>query len=217
MTKPKKVNYIMRRTLLIIALIMFCSCKNQTDQNNNSTSTISDSINKSDSLEEKLIIREETNSEFKVLDNSVANGLFKNTALTSDSGKLHSGFKSKLIEQSSKLYGEIRLNTYLKKVEIYDGNLTEMFAVLLSKNQQVLYDHIWIGNNGNIAECGMEVSFNYTPYGLSSKYSITCYDSYDKDTKKEFFTTETILSNLTIDGEKLLVKRDTIKNKFEFK
>lgn len=205
------------KNLIIIAALIFISCKNEQKTEKGIPKEIPNS-------EQELIIQK-TESESTIMEDSNhieldsiwVNEIFKNTSLTSDSGEFYSGLKSKIYKLSSNSIKNKKLNTYLKKVDAPEGILTEIFAVLLSENEEELYDIKWIGNIGQLLECEMNTEINPNQNGLIAEYSFLCYDGYDEKLDKEFMANKITVSEIIIEQNLLKVKRDTLTKKTELK
>jgi hypothetical protein len=214
-TKPLGNIKKMKNIIILIALI-FISCKNENkaEKEKSIEIIVSDTIIEQ---EKKTDLTENLNPKDIALDSIWLNKIFKDTPLTSDSGEFYSGYKSKVYRITSDTLQNKKLNTYRKKVGIEDGTLSETYAVLLSKNEDVLYDLKWIGNNGQIAECEMKTEFNSNANGLTSKYSFLCFDGYDEKLNKEFMADKITTFEITIEQNSLIVKRDTLTKRTELK
>lgn len=128
----------MRNILIIIAIIL-TSCKTDKKVENSSNSN-------------ELIIKE-NKKKFKIHESSELDSIwfrntFNETQLTSENGQFYQGLKSKIYLEKSQSYENLIFNTYTKKVELPDGELSEYFVALISNSTNNLLDLKWIGNKG---------------------------------------------------------------------
>ena len=207
----------MKKITVLFTAILLISCKNEKQ----AEKEISTEIINSDKIileqKEKTELVENNITKDILLDSIWIQKIFKNTPLTSDKGQFYSGYKSKVYRRSSDSIENKKLNTYIKKVDLEDGSLSEIYAVLLSENEDILYDLKWIGNNGQIVECTMNTEVKSTENGLIANYSLLCYDGHDEKLDKEFMADKITTTEITVDQNLLSIKVDTITKRSEIK
>ena len=203
-------------TIILIALISISCKEDQKVEKEISTEVVKSEDNTIIKVKEKKSV-EKTNSKNIELDSVWVHKTFKDTPLTSDSGEMYTGFKSTVYGITSQTINNKKLNTYVKKIDVNDGSLSEVYAALLSENEKELYDIKWIGNIGQIAECKMDTEIDSNDKGLLAKYSFLCYDCYDEILDKEFMNNKITLSKIKVSKNKLIVERDEITSRTEVK
>ncbi|PCI35090.1 MAG: hypothetical protein COB60_04270 [Flavobacteriaceae bacterium] len=196
------------KNIIILIVFILISCKTEQKSEKVTQSEQSTLLQK----KEKEPI-EKGASNYTELDSIWVDRIFKNTPLTSENGKLYQGYKSKVYGMTSDSINNKKLNTYIKKVGIEDGSLSEIYVVLLSENGEELYDLKWIGNNGQVAECEMNTEFHSIENGLIANYSFNCFDGYDETLDKEFMVDKITISKIIVEQNSLIIKRDTLTKK----